>query len=624
MAFPNLADYDWVCPDTETDGVEWHRGHKPFSVAIMLPNGYSEYYDFRRNPAALDWARDQFPKIRKAINHNIKFDIHMLRAIGVHLDPRVCECTMIRASLIDEHLYEYNLDALAKKYLGVGKYGDIYEELAKIFGGPATRSKQAPNFHRAPESLMRKYAIPDVERASELWLWQEKEIERQNLHQVWALEKRLFPHIVEMERRGIRVDEALAERTMEEATKRIDVMQAELDRYAGFSVNANPSKSLTSLFAPWQDEKGNWFAKDGTPLEKTNAGNPSIGAAALKAMKDPAGKMVIQIRQMKKMRDTFIGGHILSNAVNGYVHPNINQVKGEKDDGAGTEGTGTGRLSYTGPALQQIPARNKMVASMVRPIFIPDEGQKWSYGDLDQHEFRIFAHYAKPPKLLKAYAEDPDLDMHQIVADLTGLPRSAPDSGGANAKQINLAMVFNMGGGELASQMGLPFHWETAVFRGETEPKAFKKAGPEAQAIMERYYKEVEGVREVARQATALAASRGYVVTRYGRRIRFPRGMYTYKASGLIYQGTAGDFNKENICLLSEYMASECPHNRLLLNIHDEYSMSLQDEGDITIKHLKEMRRLIEDKGMRVPIRIDFGGLADNWWEATKMPQVTS
>lgn len=632
MAFPKIDKYEWVCVDTETDGVEWMHGHKPFSMSVTLPDGYSEYYDFRLQPAALEWARKELPTANKVVNHNIKFDIHMLRNIGVALNPAKCECTMVRAALIDEHLREYSLDALAKRYLKKEKYNDIYEQLAKMFGGRATRSVQAPNFVRAPASLMRRYAIPDTELAAELWLWQNAEIDRQDLHQVWALEQRLFPHIVENERLGICVSEERAHQTVERLTEKAEAYQKELDRIAGFKVNPNPSQSIHNLFQPKQNVKDDgtwepsdgWVTNDGTIIGSTGAGKASINADALKSMSHPAAKLILTYRKLLKTRDTFVGGHILGNVVNGKVHPNINQTKGEQgDNDGGVEGTGTGRLSYTRPALQQIPSRDKEIAEIVRPIFIPDEGQKWSYGDLDQHEFRIFAHYARPERLLAEYAANPDLDMHQIVADLTGLPRSAPSSGGANAKQINLAMVFNMGGGELASQMKLPYYWDTAKFKGEREPRKFKKAGVEAQEVMERYYREIPGVREVAKKASSLATARGYVMTMRGRHIRFPGGLFAYKASGLIYQGTAADFNKENFCLISEYLMSECPHNRLLLNIHDEYSMSLLDEGDITVKHLKEIKGLIEDKGLRVPIRIDFSGLAPNWWEATKTPTVT-
>ena len=183
---------------------------------------------------------------------------------------------------------------------------------------------------------------------------------------------------------------------------------------------------------------------------------------------------------------------------------------------------------------------------MVRPIFLPDRGQSWSYGDLDQHEFRLFAHYANPKDIIDAYATNPDLDMHQIVADLTGMPRSATRAGEANAKQINLGMVFNMGAGELASQMGLPYTIERVDFGDHVMD--LKKAGPETLEIVENYYAKVQGVKEMARKARTVAKSRGYVRTLLGRHIRFPRGQFTYKASGLIFQGTAGDLNKLNIC----------------------------------------------------------------------------
>jgi DNA polymerase I-like protein with 3'-5' exonuclease and polymerase domains len=77
------------------------------------------------------------------------------------------------------------------------------------------------------------------------------------------------------------------------------------------------------------------------------------------------------------------------------------------------------------------------------------------------------------------------------------------------------------------------------------------------------------------------------------------------------------------MCIISEYLQSEAPESRLLLNIHDEYSMSMA-RGKKSIKHLQELRRLIEDKPMlRVPIRIDFSQPSANWWDATSAPKCT-
>jgi DNA polymerase I-like protein with 3'-5' exonuclease and polymerase domains len=69
---------------------------------------------------------------------------------------------------------------------------------------------------------------------------------------------------------------------------------------------------------------------------------------------DRRAVLISSVRSMIKTRDTFLGGHVLGHMVGDRIYPRINQNKGE--DG----GTGSGRLSYVDPALQQIPARNKV------------------------------------------------------------------------------------------------------------------------------------------------------------------------------------------------------------------------------------------------------------------------
>jgi len=607
---------DLVCIDVETTGVNWLED-KIFGVAVAwVENGQikSEYFDVRGEPEKYERLLDT--GFKRVVNHNIKFDLHMLKNDGAKIDPNRCEDTMIRAALINEHLHSYSLDSLAKKYLGVGKVDDIYEKLAAIFGGRATRSTQMPNLHRAPPALVEPYARVDAEIALKLWLWQEDELERQQLHQVWELEKRLFPHVFRMERKGVRVDVDKANQQMEILTQAIDVNQKRLNELAGAEINPNPSSSILDLFRPKQNSDGVWVSCDGTVLSSTPAGKPSINSDALRAMKHPAAAMILKIRKMLKTRDTFIGGHILGHQKNGRVHPNINQTK---SDGMG--GTGTGRLSYTKPALQQIPSRDREIASVVRPIFLPDENMGWSYGDLDQHELRIFHHYVNNQQIIQAYRNNPDLDGHSAVAELTGLPRNAPQSGGANAKQMNLGMVFNMGGGELAAQMGMPYTVETVELGGEM--REIKKAGPEAQAIIDRYYQMVPGVKEIAQKARSIAKSRGYVKTLKGRHIRFPGGQFTHKASGLVYQGTAGDLNKLNIIDICDYLESELPEAKLLLNIHDEYSISLPFGG--AEKHLREIKHIVQNRPeIRVPLRIDFSEPCSNWWDATNAPTITN
>ena len=640
--FPNLRQFPVIALDVETFGVEWVKD-RMFSFSVSTPDDKDYYFDTREHPRVLEWLGDEVKHCTKIVNHNIDFDAHMLANEGVLLDLTRAECTMIRAALIDEHLRAYSLDFVAKKYLGEGKDDTIYEKLASMFGGSATRNAQMKNIGRAPSSIVEPYAKRDTRAALNLWFWQEGELDRQKLRQVESLEKRLFPHVFDMERRGIRVDVNLAHATMGKLTVMIDKLQRELNDVAGFPVNPNPSGSIQKLFAPqWVPVKdptitsivgadgktvalevvktGQWLAKDGTILAMTEAGKPSIGADQLRAMKDPAAALILRCRKLMKARDTFLAKHVLEHQVGGYVHPNINQVRGDAG-GDGDEGTRTGRLSYTRPALQQIPARDKEIAAIIKPVFLPDEGMGWSSGDLEQAEFRVFAHYTNSPALIKAYKENSDLDIHQAVADMTGLPRSASYSGQANAKQMNLAMVFNMGGGALAEKMGLPFTMEKITIGGrEVE---YKAPGEEAKEVIERYFAAIPGVKELAKEAKSVATSRGYVRTLMGRHLRFPGKQFTHKASGLIYQGTSADINKDNIIRICEYLKANCPDARLIVNCHDSYEISIE-ESYACLKHLKALKEEIQRRPeLRVMPRIDFSKPAGDWWEGIVSPLVT-
>jgi DNA polymerase I-like protein with 3'-5' exonuclease and polymerase domains len=612
---------DLIAIDTETTGVHWLKD-KVFGVAIAYRTERGElkgeYFDRRRNPARYNELRDRAPSLKRVVNHHMKFDCHMLLNDEIELPASRCECTMIRAALINEHLHDYSLEGLGQRYLKEGKTTTIYQELADIFGGHATKKAQMSNLHKAPVELVKPYAIQDAILALKLYLWQDDKIADEDLHEVVALENRLFPFVLRNERRGIKVDVDQAVQQAELITVEVDRIRKQLDRDAGFAVNPNPSGSIHKLFVPKQDKYGVWRANDGTSLSLTGAGKPSFDKETMQRMIHPLAATILEARRLMKARDTFINQHVLAHEVDGYVHPKINQTK--TDDGTGT---GTGRLSYVDPALQQIPNRDKKTASLVRPIFLPDDGQGWSYGDLDQHELRIFHHYVNNPTIIKAYRDNPDLDGHGIVADLTGLPRNADaTSGMANAKQMNLAMVFNMGGGALAEVMGLPSFPESFEDK-DGETVHYLKPGPEAQDIIDNYHRMIPGVKKIAKQATTIAKSRGYVKTLKGRHLHFPNKRFVYKASGLVYQGGSADLNKENICRIFEYLDSESPDSRMLLNIHDEYSLSLPF-GDESVGHLRAIKAEIQRRPeIRVPLRIDFSEPSSNWWDATIAPVCT-
>lgn len=607
-----LHRYDLVSVDVETTGTHWYRD-KLFAVAIAARAGneiHSAYVDVREEPRLIPAMKREFARLKRVVNHTIKFDAHFCREAGFSIPAEIMECTGTRAAVINEHELSYGLDGLGKKYLNRGKV-DIYEDLAKLFGGEPTRAAQMKNLHRAPVSLASKYAEDDPVLALLLWEWQEQEIKKQKLEQVWALEKRLLPVLIDIEQHGVRVDLELTESSQHKIDKMLVKAQKDLDEAAGAKgFNANSPLQMRRLLGVYKDENGAWKTASGYPLEKTDGGEASLGQDVLRALEeagDVRAGLVLKIRKLGKAR-SFLKNHILDHAIKDRVYPNYNTTRGEND-----LGTRTGRFSIDDPALQQIPARDVDIASVVRACFIPDQGYEWTCSDWEQFEFRWFSHYVNEPKLIEMYHADPGVDFHKMVAGITGLPRSARYAGDANAKQINLGLVFGMGQGRLAAEMGLPH----TVY--ERHGREWYEPGKEAIDVFNRYHQAIPGVGALLDKASSLAKARGYVITGGGRHLRFPRGQ-THKAGGLVFQGTSADCMKWKMIELHE--ASKAYDFRMILSVHDETD-HCTPKGAKGKKAREVIKQISENFGdgqpiqCRVPIRANVA-VGPNWWEASK------
>jgi len=618
MNIARLSEYEAVSTDCETTGLHWYKD-SAFGIAIagLRADGTitARYFDTRTTPQVVDVLKAELPKVRLLVNHNIKFDAHFLMNLGIRVPLDRIECTSVRAALINEHEPSFSLDALCKKYIDEGKV-DIWDQLAALFGGAPTKAVQIKNLHRAPTDLAAKYAVADPALALKLWLWQEKEIERQGLQRIWHLERKVTPILVQIERQGIRVDSARAKKSMAAIDVRVAEAQRELNRLAGFEVNPNSASQIRRLFGTVktvrEDGVVEWRSSKGFLLAQTDSGEASFDKATLMVMaaEDPRAANILTMRRLLKGK-SFLKDHILGHAVNGRVYPNYNQTRGESG-----LGTGTGRFSIDDPALQQIPMHDIDVAEVVRPCFLPEEKQQWGCADWNQFEFRWFAHYVKDPNINELYRKNANADFHSTVAGITGITRDRKFAGDtANAKQINLGLVFGMGEGEMAYNMGMDY-----TVRTDSQGRVWKTAGPKAKEIFAKYHDAIPGVKDLLQQASSIARARGYVQTIMGRRIRFPQGKFVHKAGGLVFQGTSADCMKLKMVELFPLCKKE--GWRYLLTVHDEHDISVPtsktDKAEPVIKKILETFDGKEcEVECRIPIRtsIAFG---KNWWEACK------
>ena len=615
MNYIALSKYPVIAYDTETTGLNYPED-RAFGFSISTPDGQDLYFDIREDSESINWINAEMKAFKGVVVcHNASFDFRMSLASDIYLPLEQMEDTAIRACCINEHEATifpwsrgrsggYSLDYLSSKYLNERKRNEIYPELAELFGGKATRSAQMPNLWRAPSEMVAPYAVKDTRLTLALWLEQEKIIETDGIREIVDFEKKCMPTLIRSETRGVRVDLDYTDSAILMMDDVVSEEGAKLWSLAGREFNPNSPKQVREVF-DCKEVDGQWTARDGTILQRTGAGNPQLDANALRAMKDPVAKQIQELRSHIKTRDTFLKGHIRGSAINGRVYPNVNQMKG--DDG----GTGTGRLSYTRPALQQIPSRNKRIASIVKPAFLPEEGQLWLECDMASFEVRIFAHLvsAYNNSIAEAYAKNPKMDLHQWVGDLMHIPRNATYSGQANAKQLNLSMIFNSGNGAIADELGMEWEWvEFTDKKGERV--RYKKAGKDAIRVIETYHRKVQGVKTLAQRAKLIAETRGYIKTAHGRRLRFPYGYKSYAASGLLIQATSADENKENWLRIEDALGGD---GTLILNTHDSYSMSV-DENWKPI--WERVRGAVERQTLRVPLLLDFDGVGRNWAEA--------
>ena len=603
MNFPRLDSYKVIAIDTEGTGVKWYKDE---TIGFALSTEDRDYYwDIRETPKALDWLYDTMKSYNgKIINHAMKFDVHMLRQLGVDIVNKDIDCTMVRAQLIDEHLFEYSLDSIAKKYLGTEKV-DPYKELAEIFGGKATRKAQIGNLWRAPVELVAPYAKKDTRLALDLWHWQEKEKEKQKLYRIFKLEKDLLPVLIRMEARGIRIDIAKAEQNLEETAKLIKSTQRKINSIIGREFNINSTPQIRKLFKPKRIEGTKQFRLiDGTICsataasirnEKNGTGElaPSIGKDVLKQMSHPMANMIINLRTMIKIHGTFLRDQILGYQQNGYIYPNFKQC-----------GTVNGRFSASGPALQAIPKRNKEMSRLTRSVFLPDDGEEMLRCDFEQSDFRGFVHYTGSAPLVAAYENDPWTDFHGLIAELLTIPRSPQSGGGANAKQINLGSIFGMGVGKLAKTMGLPYTEEVS-----RQGKVWLKPGPEAEEVFCIYHENIPGVANFNKRASGVARSRGYIKSIMGRHMRFPNKNLTYKAPGYLYSSFTSD-----LCKLAMIATDELA--KIKLQVHDEIIFSIPDRK--IIPEVQEAMQTVFGDLTTVPIRTN-PQVGPNWFECKEI-----
>ena len=327
-------------------------------------------------------------------------------------------------------------------------------------------------------------------------------LDKEGTRNAYRLECDLLPMVSEMRARGIRIDQSAAEQARDLCAQKRDTALAELSEKLGTLVGMDEIGS-----SKW---KACTFEAHNISYPKTPKGNPSFRAGKTGWMLAHAHwlpQLIARASKYEAAASKFFQGHVLEHTVNGRVHAEIHPHR--SDDGSGTCSL---RFSYSDPPLQQMPARDKELAPLVRSCFLPEQGETWCKPDYSQQEFRWLVHHAllrKLPGALQAaefYRNDPDADFHAVVAQMTGIARD-------DAKSANFAKIFGAGVRKFAEMIGKPLR--------------------EAQTIYAMYDQKLPFVRRLSNIIENEAKVKGYTLLHDGAR----RHWNYYEAWGTFVKG---------------------------------------------------------------------------------------
>lgn len=305
----------------------------------------------------------------------------------------------------------------------------------------------------------------------------------------------------------------------------------------------------------------------------------------------PLLQSLLRIRETNKLKTT-VEGLLNEIAEDGRIHTHFQQTV-----------AATGRLSSTGPNLQNIPVRTEE-GRKIRAAFIAGKGYETLLtADYSQIEMRIMAHLSHDENLLAAFESGEDLHA-TVAAEVFGV--KAEDVDPEMRRQIK-AMSYGLAYG--LSSFGLSM--QLAI------------SPPEATDLMDRYFKRFGGIRDYLKNIVEEARKVGYTETVMGRRRYLPdlthdnrmrREIAERAALNSPIQGSAADIIKQAMLNVDSAIAKAKLQSRMLLQVHDELIF------EVAKGELEELTELVrKEMGGAYPLKAPLDvnvGVGKSWDDA--------
>ena len=533
-----VSDAPFLALDTETSGLDPHN-----DALLLIQFGTAERQALVDAKAVTASSLAPiFDPRRVIVMHNASFDLKMLQhnygaplglAQAKIADTLSGEQILRNGRKSDVVMQGFSLKALAERYAGM----ELDKSVRQGFYG-------IESLDDLSESEL-FYAERDVEATWKVFAQQLPELERDGLLRTAALEGQAQFAFAQLELGGCPIDAdewrallADAQEQTGQARKALDTHfwdVADRDLFGGTTLNYNDDSEVLRA-----------LARLGVELSTTQR-------EVLRSTGHPAAIALAEFREHQKLVSSY-GESFLS-----HVHPKTGRLHPRFKAG----GASTGRASCSEPNLQNIPS-----GSRFRACFRAPEGRKLITADYSGAELRIIADRSKEPFFLDALCRGRDL--HAMVASrLFGRQVSKTENPElrARAKAINFGLVYGMGAGGLAQQLGCRFE--------------------EAELLLKAYFRAFPRIHKLLESMAEEGLSRGYAETASGRRYWLTdmrregrdEGSLRRVAKNMPIQGTNADMIKVAMARSVRAFSEASVDANLVNMVHDELVVEVA-EGD--------------------------------------------
>ena len=391
--------------------------------------------------------------------------------------------------------------------------------------------------------------------------------------------------LFQMEKRGVKIDPEQFKKLSKQLGDEHAKLEQEMYSMVGYEFNSGSPAQLSEVL----------FTKLQLPTMGIKKGKTgySTGQAELDKLRGqhPIIELIEQIRELAKLKNTYVDALPKLADANGRIHTTFNQ-----------DVAATGRLSSTNPNLQNIPIRSEQ-GKRLRDAFIADKGNVLVSADYSQFELRLAAVLANDTSLMNDF--NSDIDIHtKTASEVYGVPMNEVTKNQRRAaKVINFGVLYGMSPHGLSANTGMSFS--------------------QAKEFIAHYFELRAPIRAYIDATLEQARTKGYVETYYGRRRPTPdvkssnfmvRMAAERAAANMPIQGTEADLMKRAMQRVERELETLGNAGSQILQIHDSIMVECpKAQGETVAALLKTiMEGIAPELAIRLKVDVHTG---TNWGE---------